>query len=223
MSELGFPVYDADNHLYETRDALTRHLDKKYRREIRYVEVDGRTKLAICGHISDYIPNPTFEVVARPGAYARYARSGGKALNMREMGRAEGPIRCPEEYRHRDKRLTLMDQQGLHEMRQVFLEFGRRVAAAGVIESADDVFYLHLDDIRSIADSSSNEMGRCGRTAIRGHRPWTASGQPGRPRNRQILRWPTAGAHKGTPGPIPRDSRLVRQSAGHRTRHHQAR
>ena len=113
MSELGFPVYDADNHLYETRDALTRHLDKKYRREIRYVEVDGRTKLAICGHISDYIPNPTFEVVARPGAYARYVRSGGKAKTMREMGRAEGPIRCPEEYRHRDKRLVLMDEQGL--------------------------------------------------------------------------------------------------------------
>ena len=26
MSKLGYPVFDADNHLYETEDAFTRHL-----------------------------------------------------------------------------------------------------------------------------------------------------------------------------------------------------
>ena len=27
-----YPVFDADNHLYETQDAFTRHLPKRYRR-----------------------------------------------------------------------------------------------------------------------------------------------------------------------------------------------
>lgn len=125
MKELGFQVYDADNHLYEPREALTRHLDRKYRRAIQYVEVNGRTKLAICGTISDYIPNPTFEVVAKPGAYARFARSGKRAKTMREMGRAEGPIQCPDEFRNRDKRLALMNRQGLHGT----LVFGTLVSA----------------------------------------------------------------------------------------------
>ena len=115
MTDLGFPVYDADNHLYEPREALTQYLDKKHRRQIQYVEVNGRTKIAICGKISDYIPNPTFEVVARPGAYARFLRSTGAAgKTMREMGRAEGPMKCIDEFRNPDKRLALMDRQGLH-------------------------------------------------------------------------------------------------------------
>lgn len=114
MTDLGYPVYDADNHLYEARDALTRHLDRKYKRQIQLVEVNGRTKLAICGNISNYIPNPTFEVVARPGAYAKFREEHGSGKTMAEMGRAEGPIPCMEEFKNRDKRLALMDQQGLH-------------------------------------------------------------------------------------------------------------
>ena len=65
--DLPFPVFDADNHMYETRDALTRHLPREYEGIIRYVEVDGRTKIAVRGRISEYIPNPTFDRVARPG------------------------------------------------------------------------------------------------------------------------------------------------------------
>ena len=33
---------------------------------IDYVDINGRTKIVVMGHITDYIPNPTFEVVARP-------------------------------------------------------------------------------------------------------------------------------------------------------------
>src|SRR4051794_36830491 len=69
-------VFDADNHLYETKDALTRHLPDRYRGAIDYVEVRGRTKIVVRGQISDYIPNPTFDVVARPGAQEEYFRVG---------------------------------------------------------------------------------------------------------------------------------------------------
>ena len=72
--ELPYPLFDADNHLYETQDALTKFLPEQYEGAIQYVQVNGRTKIAVRGQISEYIPNPTFEVVARPGAMEDYFR-----------------------------------------------------------------------------------------------------------------------------------------------------
>ena len=66
--KLDFPVFDADNHFYETTDAFTRYLPAEYKDVLKYVEVKGRTKLAIKNRITEYIPNPTFNVVAPPGA-----------------------------------------------------------------------------------------------------------------------------------------------------------
>jgi predicted TIM-barrel fold metal-dependent hydrolase len=65
--ELPFSTFDADNHLYENGDALTKFLPREYEGVIKYVDVNGRTKLAIRDRISDYIPNPTFGKVAVPG------------------------------------------------------------------------------------------------------------------------------------------------------------
>lgn len=64
---LDYPTFDADNHMYETRDALTKFIPTEYEGIIRYVDIDGRAKLAIRDVISDFIPNPTFERVAPPG------------------------------------------------------------------------------------------------------------------------------------------------------------
>ena len=69
-----FPVFDADNHFYETRESFTRHLPERYKGAIDYVDLHGRTKIMIRGTVSEYIPNPTFEVVARPGAQEEYFR-----------------------------------------------------------------------------------------------------------------------------------------------------
>ncbi len=69
------PVFDADNHLYETQDAFTGHLPDAYKGAIEYVDVRGRTKIVVRGTISGYIPNPTFDVVARPGAQEEYFRT----------------------------------------------------------------------------------------------------------------------------------------------------
>jgi predicted TIM-barrel fold metal-dependent hydrolase len=65
--DLPFSTFDADNHLYETRDALTKFLPPEYEGLIRYVDIDGRTKLAIQDRISEHVPNPTFSRVAVPG------------------------------------------------------------------------------------------------------------------------------------------------------------
>ncbi len=68
-SPSGIPVFDADNHFYETEEAFTRHLPDRFKGAIQYIKLEnGRTKIAVGGKISEYIPNPTFNVVARPGA-----------------------------------------------------------------------------------------------------------------------------------------------------------
>ena len=73
---LPYTTFDADNHLYENRDAMTKFLPREYEGVIKYVEVNGRTKLAIRDKISDYIPNPTFGRVAVPGGYGRDVSKG---------------------------------------------------------------------------------------------------------------------------------------------------
>ncbi len=64
---LNYPVFDADNHMYETTDAFTKYLPKDYEGLVKYVQVNGRTKIALRNVISEYIPNPTFNKVAPPG------------------------------------------------------------------------------------------------------------------------------------------------------------
>jgi hypothetical protein len=75
--DLPYTTFDSDNHLYETRDALTKFLPRDYEGVVKYVDVDGRTKLAIKDRISDYIPNPTFGKVAVPGGAGYDITQGG--------------------------------------------------------------------------------------------------------------------------------------------------
>jgi len=109
---LDFTVFDADNHLYEPREALTKFLPESRKGIVEYVEVRGRTKIALRGQISDYIPNPTFDRVAKPGAQEEYFRSGNpEGKPMREiMGRG---IDCLPAFREPAPRLELMDELGL--------------------------------------------------------------------------------------------------------------
>lgn len=107
-----FPVFDADNHLYETKDAFTRHLPERYKGAIKYIEVDGRTKIMIRNVVSEYIPNPTFEVVARPGAQEEYFRSGNpEGKSYREL--IGEPMRSIPAFKEPAPRLALMDELGV--------------------------------------------------------------------------------------------------------------
>src|SRR5580692_11769338 len=107
-----FPVFDADNHMYETTDAFTKFLPKEYDGLIKYVQVNGRTKIAVRNVISEYIPNPTFEVVGRPGASEEFFKHGNpEGISRREM--IGKPIRPPEAFFSPEPRLALMDELGL--------------------------------------------------------------------------------------------------------------
>jgi predicted TIM-barrel fold metal-dependent hydrolase len=106
------PVFDADNHLYETEEAFTKHLPDKYRGAIDYIDVRGRKKIVIRGQISNYIPNPTFEVVARPGAMEDYFRIGNPEGKDRRAIFGE-PMRALAAFREPAPRIELMDEQGI--------------------------------------------------------------------------------------------------------------
>ena len=100
-----FPVFDADNHMYEKTDAFTKFLPPEYAGLIKYVEVNGRTKIAVRNVISEYIPNPTFNVVGRPGASEELFKHGNpEGKSRREL--IGDPIRSPEAFFSPEPRLA---------------------------------------------------------------------------------------------------------------------
>jgi predicted TIM-barrel fold metal-dependent hydrolase len=109
---LSVPVFDADNHLYETEEAFTKFLPDAYRTVVDYVQVNGRTKIRIKGQVSEYIPNPTFEVVAKPGAMEEFFRVGNPEGKDRRSIFGE-PMRAIPAFREPESRIQLMDEQGL--------------------------------------------------------------------------------------------------------------
>jgi predicted TIM-barrel fold metal-dependent hydrolase len=115
--QLDFPVFDADNHLYETTDAFTRYLPSEYSEVIKYVDVKGRTKLAIKNRITEYIPNPTFNVVAPPGAdELKYKLQNPDSTTKPGDKPLEAPprsIKTPPAFFEPKARLALMDELGI--------------------------------------------------------------------------------------------------------------
>ena len=113
MRKLDFAVFDADNHLYEAEDALTRHLPAEHANLFRFVEIKGRKKLVVRNTITEFIPNPTFEVVARPGAHmAFYAADNPEGKSLREL--TGEPMACVPAFRSPGPRLELLDEQGVY-------------------------------------------------------------------------------------------------------------
>jgi predicted TIM-barrel fold metal-dependent hydrolase len=103
---------DADNHYYETLDAFTRHLDKKYRdRGIKPVQSGKRVELLIGGTVNRFVPNPTFDPIIVPGCVDSLFRGKiPEGVDPRSLIQVE-PMRS--EYQDRDRRLDVMDEQGL--------------------------------------------------------------------------------------------------------------
>jgi len=109
---LDFPVFDADNHMYETPEAFVKFLPPQYEGLIQYVEVKGRTKIAIRGRISEYIPNPTFEVVAAPGAQEEYFKVGNPEGKSRREILGKG-MRALPGFKDPEPRIALMNELGI--------------------------------------------------------------------------------------------------------------
>jgi predicted TIM-barrel fold metal-dependent hydrolase len=113
MTELGFRFFDCDNHYYEAMDAFTRHIEPEFaRRTMQWARLNGKTRLLVGGKVNRFIPNPTFDPVAKPGAMDEYFRGRNpKSTDVRQLFGELEPIR--PEYRDRDARLARMDEQGM--------------------------------------------------------------------------------------------------------------
>jgi len=108
-----FGMFDADNHYYEPVEAFTRHLDPAMRRRsLQWAQLDGRTRLLVAGRICRFIPNPTFDPIARPGSLYAYFRGNSDGDVKAAFGGLERIDDHPE-YRNRDARLAVMDAQGV--------------------------------------------------------------------------------------------------------------
>ena len=105
-------MFDADNHYYEAIDAFTRYLDPRLgRRIIQWAEIDGRKYHVIGGKVNHAVVNPTFDPIAKAGAMSEYFRGNPSGRSPMEFLREREPIR--PEYRDRDARLQVMDEQGV--------------------------------------------------------------------------------------------------------------
>ena len=112
MPDLGFELFDADNHYYEATDAFTRHLDPAMRkRTMQWAEIDGKTRLLVAGKVNRFIPNPRFDPVAKPGSLDDYFRGRQAGDDIRAAFGELDPI--SPAYRDRDARIAVMDRQGI--------------------------------------------------------------------------------------------------------------
>ncbi len=114
--ELPYSSFDADNHMYETRDALTKFVPREYEGVIKYVDIDGRTKLALNDKISDYIPNPTFNKVAVPGGSGFDVTKGNKGGSFGNAALGLGKLLAmpsADAFFDPEPRLELMMQMGI--------------------------------------------------------------------------------------------------------------
>jgi predicted TIM-barrel fold metal-dependent hydrolase len=115
MSHVDFPVFDCDNHYYEALDAFSRYIEPEYaKRGMQWVEVNGKKRLMVGEKINRFIPNPTFDPVSKPGALDEYFRGRNpKGADTPELFGELDPMTKVPEYRDREARLKLMDEQGI--------------------------------------------------------------------------------------------------------------
>ena len=108
---IDFDAFDADNHYYEATDAFTRHLPRSHEKVVQWAEVGGKPRMVVDNKLFRFIPNPTFDPVARPGCLDEYFRGRVAGDNIRDAFGALEPI--SPAYRDPVARVELMNRQHL--------------------------------------------------------------------------------------------------------------
>jgi predicted TIM-barrel fold metal-dependent hydrolase len=114
MTDLGFGIFDGDNHYYEPRDAFTRYIEPAYRdRAVRVVrDTDGAETIWIGEHRFTFLEDMelNYETTLRPGSLREFLRT----LTHERPADAE-PVQIPVDpaFVNRDARLAMMDKQGV--------------------------------------------------------------------------------------------------------------
>lgn len=112
MAELPFAAFDCDHHYYEAEDAFIRHMDPRMaKRAMQWATIDGKKRLLVGGRVNRFIPNPTFDPIAKPGCLDDYFRGKQAVADMRAAFGELEPLSSRPEYRDRDARVALLDAQ----------------------------------------------------------------------------------------------------------------
>ena len=114
-SALGYGLYDADNHYYETRDSFTRFIDPKFRdRTIRVMNnEDGAEIVMADDRRFVFLEHRNFATAVKPGALRQMLqamKSGEGGADVRGTDVVEA---MRDEWIGRDARLLRMDEQGV--------------------------------------------------------------------------------------------------------------
>jgi len=107
------PIFDADNHYWESSDAFTRFRDPAFaERGVQVKEVDGVLRYVLDGEVFQGLPGPG-DAHARPtpGAFMDYFKGKTTRESFQRAFTVE-PSEHPEWY-ERDARLRVMDEQGV--------------------------------------------------------------------------------------------------------------
>jgi predicted TIM-barrel fold metal-dependent hydrolase len=113
---MDYKLVDADNHYYEAEDAFLRYGDESVKRYIRWIQEGKKRRLVFGERISPVPPNPTFNPIAKAGAFHARLKEleEGKgdrnttAFDKERYGVLE-PLPTP--YRNREDRLMVLDEQ----------------------------------------------------------------------------------------------------------------
>ena len=110
MASPAYPLFDADNHYYETRDCFTRHMPRRLAGCAIRVTPDaaGRDRIWVGDKPFTFLENWSFTHANQPGALRELLRQKDY---RDEASRLSAPI--AREFQNRDARLALMDAQGL--------------------------------------------------------------------------------------------------------------
>jgi predicted TIM-barrel fold metal-dependent hydrolase len=108
--KLDYRTVDADNHYYETRDAFTRYIDPQYSSRTLRVERDSEGGDAIVIDGRPYVfSEPKFDKTNPPGSLLANLRDPERRKYAASF---DASFMLPA-YQNRDKRLELMDEQGV--------------------------------------------------------------------------------------------------------------
>ena len=107
------PIFDADNHYWETSESFMRYRDPKYRDSgLRLVEHEGQLRYFMGDELWPVLPGPGDKHL-RPVPGSLFDFFGGRVPSEATHGSfCQKPEDHPEYY-NRDARLKVMDEQGL--------------------------------------------------------------------------------------------------------------
>jgi predicted TIM-barrel fold metal-dependent hydrolase len=115
---MDYMLVDADNHYYEAEDAFTRHGDEDVKRWVRWMQEGKRRHLFFGDKLSTVPPNPTFNPIAKAGAFHARLKEleegrGNRNLRPEDSARYGELEPLPPAYRHRDDRILALDEQNV--------------------------------------------------------------------------------------------------------------